>query len=342
METHYPMYYSEFQCLAGDCPDSCCQLWDIEVDPETEKRYNAIPGELGQRLRKLLRKTENGTVLAMENGKCPMWREDGLCGIQAELGHDALCSVCREFPRITHDYGTFRELGLELSCPAAAERILSGNNAMVTETTGEQSECSCDEPALELLLTSREKVLALLEDRTRSVPQALAAMLFYGCAVQEGLYGEAVPEPDPNAAWENAEKFAREGTMGEIAGFFRELEILTPGWEAQMKGIGELPCLDERFRPLAVYFVQRYWLQAVCDLDILCRVKFIVVSCLLIAALGGDLAQTAGLYSKEIESDPENMEAIFDACYDRRELTDAKLLYFLIKAEKPLDNSETP
>ena len=43
-----------------------------------------------------------------------MWRQDGLCRIQAELGHEALCKTCREFPRLRHDYGSFVELGLEL------------------------------------------------------------------------------------------------------------------------------------------------------------------------------------------------------------------------------------
>ena len=27
--------------------------------------------------------------------------------IQAELGEQALCKTCREFPRLTHDYGGF-------------------------------------------------------------------------------------------------------------------------------------------------------------------------------------------------------------------------------------------
>ena len=333
MKNYYPDYLTEFQCLKGDCPDSCCQLWEIEVDPETEKRYRTVPGELGKRLNQVLRKTEDGAVLTLEKGRCPMWREDGLCRIQAELGHDALCSVCRTYPRFTQDYGRFRELGLELSCPAAAERILSGSYAMVEETTDEQPESAWDDGTLTLLLNSREKVLSLLKDDTLSVSRILAAMLFYACAVQEGLYGENVPDIDPESAWENGKKFAQPGTMGEVAGFFRELEILTPDWEKRLAQVGE-PRLNDRFRPLIEYFVRRYWLRAVEDLDILCRVKFILVSCLLIGALGGDLTKTAGLYSKEIESDPENMEAIFDACYDRRELTDGKLLYFLINAEK--------
>ena len=50
---------------------------------------------------------------AITDGRCPMWRQDGLCRIQAALGEQALCKTCREFPRLTHDYGDFVELGLE-------------------------------------------------------------------------------------------------------------------------------------------------------------------------------------------------------------------------------------
>ena len=110
-----PSYFDSFQCLAGACPDSCCQEWDVQVDEESAAFYRALPGDLGDRLRQVLKTEDGETVMQIENRRCPMWRGDGLCHIQAELGHDALCKTCRDFPRLTHDYGNFTELGLELS-----------------------------------------------------------------------------------------------------------------------------------------------------------------------------------------------------------------------------------
>jgi hypothetical protein len=76
--------------------------------------------------------------------------------------------------------------------------------------------------------------------------------------------------------------------------------------------------------------VERYWLQAVSDYDLSCRVKFIVLSCLVISCLGGDFLQTAQLYSKEIENSTENVESLLDAAYAHPAFTDAKLLYWLL------------
>ena len=58
--------------------------------------------------------------------------------------------------------------------------------------------------------------------------------------------------------------------------------------------------------------------------------KFAVVSCLLIRQLGGDLPETAQLYSKEIENDADNVDAILDAAYTHPAFTDEKLLGLLM------------
>lgn len=46
MLDRYPVYYKEFVCAAGDCPDTCCAGWDVVVDEETAARYAAVEGEL--------------------------------------------------------------------------------------------------------------------------------------------------------------------------------------------------------------------------------------------------------------------------------------------------------
>ena len=78
------------------------------------------------------------------------------------------------------------------------------------------------------------------------------------------------------------------------------------------------------------YFIQRYWLQAVSDYDLISRVKFAVAGCLLVNYLGGDFLQTAQQFSKEIENDPDNVEAILDGAYTAPALTDANLLGLLL------------
>lgn len=85
----------------------------------------------------------------------------------------------------------------------------------------------------------------------------------------------------------------------------------------------------QHHRALARYLTQRYWLQAVSDYDLYCRVKFILISCLLVRLVGGDIFSTAQLYSKEVENDTDNVEAILDAAYAHPAFTDDKLLGML-------------
>ena len=60
MEIRYPAYYKDFSCLAGACPDSCCHEWEVDVDPDAADYYRHLPGELGDRLREVLRDGEDG------------------------------------------------------------------------------------------------------------------------------------------------------------------------------------------------------------------------------------------------------------------------------------------
>lgn len=122
-------YFDEFRCVAAACPDSCCKEWEVEVDDASARRYLQTDGALGERLRQVRRREDGRWYLTVTEGRCPMWRDDGLCRIQAELGEAALCHTCREFPRLSHDYGDFREYTLELSCPEAAQLILQSGPA---------------------------------------------------------------------------------------------------------------------------------------------------------------------------------------------------------------------
>jgi len=326
-----PTYFDTFRCIAGDCPDSCCKEWDVLVDEDNATLYRALPGALGDRLRQVLKDEDGETYMTIENRRCPMWRSDGLCRIQAELGEEALCKTCREFPRLTHDYGDFIEYGLELSCPEAARIILSTPEfGFVTEEVSGGEAPEYDAPDMELLVRSREEARQILSDPAYSVPESLALLLMYAYRVQTVLNGvEVSSDFDANLLLEHAEKYARTGDSSEILDFFKGLEILTPEWKTRLCA----PCTapwEARHRTLARYFVDRYWLQAISDFDLVGRVKFALISCIVVRLLGGDPVQTAQLYSKEIENSAENVDAILDAAYDEAFFADVRLFGSLL------------
>jgi len=329
MELIIPEYYNRFRCIAAACPDSCCKEWAVDVDDISAARYRALPGDLGDRLRSVLQDTPDGTVMTIENGRCPMWRQDGLCRIQAELGHDALCQVCQTFPRLHHDYGDFEELGLELSCPEAARLILTCEDSITVETLPGGEAGDYDADAMDILRHSREEYLTYLRS-AEDLPKALAVLLLYACEVQSELDGGEKAFLDPEYTVQQGKKFAKPADCTGIFRFFSTLEILTPQWKAILDAGPSSPCWDPRLKNFLVYLIRRYWLQAVSDYDLVGRAKFCIIACLLLSAIPGDTQDMAQLFSKEIENDPDNVEAILDGAYRDPALTDVSLLGLLL------------
>ena len=290
-----PAYFDRFRCLASACPDSCCREWSVQVDEDALSLYRSLPGPLGERLRSVLTREDGETVFAVEDGRCPMWRDDGLCRIQAELGEQALCRVCREFPRIRHDFGDFAELQLELSCPEAARLILlSPPEPCLTREEPDTDPAEYDRAEMSLLRQRRERLLGILSTPALTPGQTLR--MFYRQASGE----ELTPEGS--------------GDIRSIADFFASLEILTQTWPALLAQAASRP-LHPLTRSLARYLTERYWLRQ--DLgDEWGKAGFILACCLLVSALGEDFIENAQLFSKEVENCAENMDALMDAVYD--------------------------
>ena len=328
MELRYPSYYKQFSCIADRCPDSCCHEWEVQVDPEAAARYRSMEGPLGDDLRERLYDEDGETYLRNENGRCPMWRSDGLCRIQAEQGHDALCVVCRQFPRLRHDYGDFVELGLELSCPEAARLILESPLEWVTETVPGGEEPEYDPELMEILQKSRPYALSLLEDRRYSVPERLRLLLMYGYHVQAAIDGAEPGGFEPDLALREAQQFSGPGDAAALAEYYLGLELLTDRWRERLSAPAA-PQWEEGLCRIAQYGVCRHWFQAVSDWDLCCRVKLLLSGCALLSRLPGALQNKAQLWPKEIENSAQNLDRLLDDAYSQAALTDANLLGLL-------------
>jgi len=220
-------------------------------------------------------------------------------------------------------------LGLELSCPVAARWILNDRGAQdVCESVPGGEAPEYEAQTMQTLLRSRRQVLDFLTDTRMPVPDALSVLLIFGYRVQEELDGGEVAELEPEGMLEIARSLAQPGSMDDLRAFFSNLEILTQTWTQRLNAPSSAPW-EEAHRAMARYFVQRYWLQAVSDYDLVSRVKLAVVSCILVRHLGGDVYETAQQYSKEIENDANNVDAVLDAAYKHPALADIRLLGLL-------------
>lgn len=161
-----PHYYDKFECAAGQCPDTCCAGWQIVIDDDSLEKYGEVKGTFGRRLRNSIDWME-GAFYQDERG-CGFLNERNLCDIYQELGEDAMCETCRMYPRHVEEYDGLRELSLNLSCPVAAEMILSCREKVTfTEFFTEEEEDfeDFDSPMFAQLEKARKVIFDILQNR---------------------------------------------------------------------------------------------------------------------------------------------------------------------------------
>ena len=126
MKLRVPAFYRDFACIAGACPDSCCQSWEVDADPASMAYYHTLPeSEIRRRIFSVLDQDEYGnTVFRLSDQKrCPFLNSENLCDMHIAIGGEHTPFTCRTFPRFINDFGALREMGLSFSCPVAAEMM---------------------------------------------------------------------------------------------------------------------------------------------------------------------------------------------------------------------------
>ena len=118
--------YDGFRCIAADCPYTCCARWNIDVDEKTDRYYRTLDTEFGKLLNESIDRSPEGIRMKLdERGRCRMLSREGLCRVQAELGAEALCRICKDFPRMAQTAGNFMLWSTSAACPEAARELLT-------------------------------------------------------------------------------------------------------------------------------------------------------------------------------------------------------------------------
>ena len=129
----YPSYFEEFKCIGGECSDSCCIGWNIDIDKITFRKYFKVQD---QEMKKMFQKNvqnnercssedvDYGIVKLKKDKRCPFLDEKNYCVIHSNLGEDYLSNVCTCFPRVTNKVDETYEMSLDVACPEAARLIL--------------------------------------------------------------------------------------------------------------------------------------------------------------------------------------------------------------------------
>ncbi|HIY34140.1 MAG TPA: flagellin lysine-N-methylase [Candidatus Eubacterium faecigallinarum] len=291
-----PSFYKDFKCIAGDCPDSCCQGWEVDADRESLEYYKNLTGDIKNKIDSVLDRDEFGNTIfrLADKKRCPFLNNENLCDMHIAIGGEHTPYTCRMFPRFINDFGGTREMGLSFSCPVAADIMfyLKQSMSFVSEVNDLPPQLNeIDAETYYFLVNARKKAFSLVQDRTKPVNERLTELLDYGVQLQKELddYEEGSDETD-------------------FFDVFRNPELINTQWTEKVNNAHIKSVSNEIFNEnIASYFIFRYFLGAVNDYDVLSKIKMAVVGVLVVTYFGED-SWTIHLWSKETEHSQYNMD----------------------------------
>ncbi|MBR3768426.1 MAG: flagellin lysine-N-methylase [Clostridia bacterium] len=312
MISYFPSYYNSFNCIADKCEDTCCAKWEIVIDDKTAEKYEKLENKTGDRIRSFLLTDADGDIcFQLQNGKCPFLNENGLCNIHIELGIQFTSEICRTHPRFVEEYDGFTEVSLSLSCPEANRIIM---NTPVRADTYPTPDYNGEDEVLQQLVISRRNILEYADDFNK---------------LTEALLNTAADDQlDIDLVYiENTDILTLSLIKEYCEYILRNTEILTDEWKSLLKNTIDSEVNDADFLQyikknnvllsrVCSYYIYRYYLKAVNDLDIFSRALFILLNTLLGALISFtddiSLSEAARLCSKEIEHNTLNINKLLE------------------------------
>ena len=125
LKVTYPNNFARFKCIGGECEDTCCQGWDIEIDKDTFDEYLKVQDQkmkamLSDNIKKNNYCTSDdldyGIIKLNEDKKCPFLDKCNYCSIYTAIGEEYLSNICTQFPRILNKINNEYEISLDVSC----------------------------------------------------------------------------------------------------------------------------------------------------------------------------------------------------------------------------------
>ena len=292
-----PTYYKDFKCIAGDCPDSCCQGWEVDADDKSLEFYKTLnPSlEIKQRIDRVLDKDEfdNNIFTLAPKKRCPFLNDENLCDMHIAIGGEHTPFTCRTFPRFIHDFGGTREIGISFSCPVAADMMynMQGHLQFESEYMDELPTLNDIDAATYIKLKNARQTAFDILASDKHITERLQELLLFAKDLQEEL-GDCEEANVPIS----------------FQDVFRNPELINPEWLEKVDNMQIKPISNTNANEnIAAYFIYKYFLDAIFDLDVLSKVKMAVVGVLINTYFGED-AWTVHLWSKETEHSQYNMD----------------------------------
>ncbi len=131
--------YSTFKCIGGQCEDSCCEGWTVDIDQETYGYLKGIKNhELKNRIQDKIylnewsysQDVDYAHVELNKKKACAFLNKRKLCDLQTAFGEKGISNVCNLFPRTLNKVNGVIERTLSMACPEAARLVLKNKKAI--------------------------------------------------------------------------------------------------------------------------------------------------------------------------------------------------------------------
>lgn len=195
-----PEYYDEFSCIASHCKDSCCAGWEIDIDEESYEYYRTREGAFGDRLRESMFVAEDGGYRFKLKGpkRCAMLNDNNLCDLYTELGEEALCEVCTEYPRFSLVYGQVEQKALSLSCEEVGRILFNRTEPeqlIDIELPGDCEDDEEDPQFVAFMEWVQKEAVSILQNRKNSISYRTKEFLVWCNLVQNAInHAEAMDD----------------------------------------------------------------------------------------------------------------------------------------------------
>lgn len=248
-----PDFYDHFLCIGDSCKDCCCIGWELDIDDDTFEYYKSVPGPFGDRLRGCMsaaRKVSpdapgddslfgddgGSTMYRLKiDGRCPFLNSKNLCEIVLNLGPQALCQICSEYPRYSFEFDGAVEKSLTISCEEAG-RLMFLSDVPIGFVETEADYFTSDDPDEEIFRTIsliRSASIRILENRRIDLADRIGHFLALCSEAQRAL---DLADSDPDLLRIRLPELVRLYTGSEHP------EITPEARDAAAEGSG--PCLD--------------------------------------------------------------------------------------------------
>ncbi|MBE6727761.1 MAG: hypothetical protein E7562_03835 [Ruminococcaceae bacterium] len=300
----YPDYYKDFNCIKGECRHNCCIGWEIDIDDNTLEFYKTVSGDFGEKLKNNIAFKEQPHFILGEKERCPFLNKKNLCDIIIELGEEHLCEICADHPRFRNQLPDRTEIGLGLSCEAAARLIIGKKTPMILigniETT-------------DTIILLRDKILKVLQDRNKNVLERLKEML-YICNTDFDFDSIYIFFDILLSLERLDEEWTKTLTTLKLG--FKNADF--DGFDCFME------MRQTEYEQLAVYMLYRHFSNAFDEQSIIEKARFTAFTVLLIRSIGAviwsktqsfnfdDMIEIIRLFSAEIEYSDENLYILLD------------------------------